>query len=1323
MKKQKLICYSIIAASIQALSAAPARQWGPEQAIGAPDTKTAEDLPTAWASMSPDAGPEWLQVEFANPVDIEEVRIRESFNPGAIVKVEAISADDRRTVIWEGTPQVTSAPSDKLVKPGSAVVSNKIKIHLDTKRVPGWNEIDAVELLGKDGSRQWAQAATASSTFADASQQQVAPNVQQFNLQELIGSSLMDAQGNPVNPTTLKGKFIGIYFSANWCPPCRQFTPKLIEFRNTHADQFEVVFVSSDRNADDQQKYMQETGMPWPAIPYTSEQVQLLKERFAISGIPSLVVVDGNGTLISTQGSSDIDSDPSNALIKWQYVSEVNKAISAGRGNAPSQRQVVVCKPPEDMTIDPGKSIFGCPIGSSKDDVILKLGKPLGEIESGNGRSSLIYGKDCIITFSNNKLSGIRISRNFLEYSFSIGDFASGKNAKWILSNGITQEMNLSEVQKILGDKFIENARDEFAPIVYHENGSQITLNIQRKENPKSLADYSVYGLSIDNSAQKNLDFIIDPAKSIFGCELGSSSEKVISILGKPSGKYDLGDGTTVLFYEKHAPSCAIFFSNDSLVGIDVGFYDQRNDIQACRLKNGLRLGMTVDQTKAILGEKAAQSPDNQLSYTDGQSKVSFRVYDKKLSSLSIRPIRLEGYNDTEIKLSIDIGKSIFGCKMGASPEQVIELLGQPTSKLDLQKGKSALIYVESFALIFEEGKLCGLLSSQNIRYALAQSFGKAKSSGFFINDQIIENFTKWSFTNGVKPGMSLAEAEKRIGKKFKLKKTEESLNFQTASFEDRPSDSKVTLLLSDKNTLCDYLRIEPITAPLAQIVEDHSKPAREAGIQATLKDNVIVPGKSIFGLPIGATEDEVIQKLGAPDAKREYGKGMFSLIYGFKDVLEFWDGKLGGVSLPSCDLSLERDLAGKKADPYIIGNWKLENGICPGMKISEVEKLLGNKLHRGLSMGFYFEEGGSLVRLIEMHPGEQPHIVTGSGEVAGIAIEPITKPAAIIDPDKSIFGCELGSTPEQVISHFGKPLGELDLGSKCKGMTALVYGEDCKFLFWNGHLGGVELDGVIDLLEYQDRYKNYAIESPSSIGVPSRNSYGNKPEEYDVWRLKDGLRSGMTLDQAKAILGDKFPEKVDHELSYKQGPSRVTFLVFDKMLVSLSIKPENPHFLTDLTIDPAKSIFGLPLGSTQDEVIARLGQPACKLDLRKGATALIYGRDLVLSFWDGLLGGAVVKEGLFYDPDFALGTDSKNVIQRNAWSFTNGMRYGMTVAEFKKLAGTNLLHDDSYGTYVSGPSKVTIISCSAANDNDESDESKFLHGISIEPLKASLNQ
>ena len=33
-------------------------------------------------------------------------------------------------------------------------------------RVPGWNEIDAVEVVG-DGLRQWAATATASSSFSD----------------------------------------------------------------------------------------------------------------------------------------------------------------------------------------------------------------------------------------------------------------------------------------------------------------------------------------------------------------------------------------------------------------------------------------------------------------------------------------------------------------------------------------------------------------------------------------------------------------------------------------------------------------------------------------------------------------------------------------------------------------------------------------------------------------------------------------------------------------------------------------------------------------------------------------------------------------------------------------------------------------------------------------------------------------------------------------------------------------------------------------------------------------------------------------------------
>ena len=145
----------------------PKRKWGPEQATGAPDTMEAGDLPSAWASLKPDAGPEWLEVSFAKEVEIDEVRIRETFNPGAICKIAAISKDKMEIVLWEGDGNPIAAPVDMVMRPVLGIKSDQIKIHLDTKRIGGWNEIDAVELIGVDGSRQWGTSAIASSFYGE----------------------------------------------------------------------------------------------------------------------------------------------------------------------------------------------------------------------------------------------------------------------------------------------------------------------------------------------------------------------------------------------------------------------------------------------------------------------------------------------------------------------------------------------------------------------------------------------------------------------------------------------------------------------------------------------------------------------------------------------------------------------------------------------------------------------------------------------------------------------------------------------------------------------------------------------------------------------------------------------------------------------------------------------------------------------------------------------------------------------------------------------------------------------------------------------------
>jgi nucleoredoxin len=46
-----------------------------------------------------------------------------------------------------------------------------------------------------------------------------------------LGDTFVDKSGAPVklSDITAAGKNIGLYFSAHWCGPCRQFTPQLVK--------------------------------------------------------------------------------------------------------------------------------------------------------------------------------------------------------------------------------------------------------------------------------------------------------------------------------------------------------------------------------------------------------------------------------------------------------------------------------------------------------------------------------------------------------------------------------------------------------------------------------------------------------------------------------------------------------------------------------------------------------------------------------------------------------------------------------------------------------------------------------------------------------------------------------------------------------------------------------------------------------------------------------------------------------------------------------------------------------------------------------------
>ena len=71
-------------------------------------------------------------------------------------------------------------------------------------------------------------------------------------LKGVLGPKILNKSGQEVAIESLcgEGKQIGLYFSAHWCPPCRGFTPKLVEWYNTNKAErnLEIIFVSLDRD-------------------------------------------------------------------------------------------------------------------------------------------------------------------------------------------------------------------------------------------------------------------------------------------------------------------------------------------------------------------------------------------------------------------------------------------------------------------------------------------------------------------------------------------------------------------------------------------------------------------------------------------------------------------------------------------------------------------------------------------------------------------------------------------------------------------------------------------------------------------------------------------------------------------------------------------------------------------------------------------------------------------------------------------------------------------------------------------------------------------
>ncbi|MFA0823070.1 MAG: cohesin domain-containing protein [Methanomethylovorans sp.] len=160
-----------------------ADRWSANQATGAPNTDACGDISTAWAPASSGTDPEWLSLSFATPVLATAVRVHETNIAGFIYQVDVVDTSGQKHTVWAGTDSTACPGWLEVTFDKTQYTINGVILYT---KIAGWEEIDAVELIGDTDTsttttvpsdtspgtvsttvspRQWASGSTASSEY------------------------------------------------------------------------------------------------------------------------------------------------------------------------------------------------------------------------------------------------------------------------------------------------------------------------------------------------------------------------------------------------------------------------------------------------------------------------------------------------------------------------------------------------------------------------------------------------------------------------------------------------------------------------------------------------------------------------------------------------------------------------------------------------------------------------------------------------------------------------------------------------------------------------------------------------------------------------------------------------------------------------------------------------------------------------------------------------------------------------------------------------------------------------------------------------------
>ncbi|MBI1937219.1 MAG: TlpA family protein disulfide reductase [Ignavibacteriales bacterium] len=114
-----------------------------------------------------------------------------------------------------------------------------------------------------------------------------------------------DLNGNSISFKDYKGKYLLLNFWGEWCKPCREEIPDLIEiYDNISRSKLEIISFLKPSDLETAKKFIKNSKMKWTQIILTDE----IEDKFKVRGYPTNILIHPDGTTYTKYGQVSKDN-------------------------------------------------------------------------------------------------------------------------------------------------------------------------------------------------------------------------------------------------------------------------------------------------------------------------------------------------------------------------------------------------------------------------------------------------------------------------------------------------------------------------------------------------------------------------------------------------------------------------------------------------------------------------------------------------------------------------------------------------------------------------------------------------------------------------------------------------------------------------------------------------------------------------------------------------------------------------------------------------------------------------------------------------------